>query len=363
MVSILKTQKILYVRIGVNMSVRMTEEQVDDLLDYIDTSNPNFWKDGEKLVCCPVHGESNPSMGISIEKQVCHCFSCHFAGDFARLLAYSKPEEFGLKYSADGKVNKASAFRAERKAREFLALRYELEYHEIGRKTRNVKRYEQTHNVYLKEDEKRVELPRFKLAPFKSGKETYGYFFDRDFTKEEMKKFMIGRDLDNQTITIPVFYEDGVLAGVIGRYISKNRKKNQRYKIYDDFERSKLLYPLDKSKPIKGVALIVEGQLDAIRMHRAGHTNTYAIMTNDMSKRQAEWLCANCDCVIWIGDNDDRGLEGREKARVLLKNKIDFKIVDYPDHGKDVCDWSDEEIEEMLSTARGVNIRKLKRLS
>ena len=223
------------------MSVRMTEEQVDDLLDYIDTSNPNFWKDGEKLVCCPVHGESNPSMGISIEKQVCHCFSCHFAGDFARLLAYSKPEEFGLKYSADGKVNKASAFRAERKAREFLALRYELEYHEIGRKTRNVKRYEQTHNVYLKEDEKRVELPRFKLAPFKSGKETYGYFFDRDFTKEEMKKFMIGRDLDNQTITIPVFYEDGVLAGVIGRYISKNRKKNQRYKIYDDFERSKLL--------------------------------------------------------------------------------------------------------------------------
>ena len=39
-----------------------------------------------------------------------------------------------------------------------------------------------------------------------------------------------------------------------------------------------------------------------------------------------------------------------------------FKIVDFPDHGKDVCDWSDEEIEEMLSTARGVNIRKLKRL-
>lgn len=94
---LLETQKILYVRIGVSMSVRMTEEQVDDLLDYIDTSNPNYWKQGEKLVCCPVHGESNPSMGISIEKQVCHCFSCHFAGDFARLLAYSKPEEFGLK--------------------------------------------------------------------------------------------------------------------------------------------------------------------------------------------------------------------------------------------------------------------------
>lgn len=344
------------------MSNRLTEAQVDDLLDYIDTYNPNYWKDEEKLICCPVHGESNPSMGVSVEKQVCHCFSCGFAGDFARLLAYSKPEEFGMKYNADGKINYASEFRAVKKAREFLALRYELEYHEIGKRTRNVKRYEHTRNIYLRDEEKRVELPRYKLAPFMSGKETYGYFFDRGFTKEEMQEFMIGRDTDNETITIPVFYADNVLAGVIGRYISKDRKKNQRYKIYDEFERSKLLYPLNKSKPKRGVAIIVEGQLDAIRMHRAGHTNTYAIMTNAMSKNQADWLCANCDCVIWIGDNDDRGLEGREKARKLLKNKIDFKIVDYPPHGKDVCDWSDGEIKEILSSARGINVRKLKRL-
>ena len=79
------------------MSNKLNEAQVDDLLDYIDTYNPNYWKDGDKLVCCPVHGESNPSMGISIEKQVCHCFSCGFAGGFAKLLAHSKPEEFGSK--------------------------------------------------------------------------------------------------------------------------------------------------------------------------------------------------------------------------------------------------------------------------
>lgn len=344
------------------MSNRLTEAQVDDLLDYIDASNPNYWKDGEKLVCCPVHGESNPSMGISIEKQVCHCFSCSFAGDFAKLLAYSKPEEFDLKFVERGQVDRRSEFRAYKKAKEFLALRYELEYREVGKRTRNVKRYEQTRNVYFEEDEKRTELPRFKLAPFKSGKETYGLFFDRGFTKEEMQEFMIGRDLENETITIPVFYEDNVLAGVIGRYISKDRKKNQRYKIYNEFKRGEVLYPLNKSKPIKGVAIIVEGQLDAIRMHRAGYTNTYAIMTNELSKKQADWLCANCDCVIWVGDNDSRGLEGREKARKLLKNKIDFKIVDYPEHGKDVCDWTDREITLMLSTARGVNIRKLKRL-
>lgn len=342
------------------MSNRLSKEQIEDLLEYCG-SYPTMWRDEDMLVCCPVHGEHNPSMGVSADKQICHCFSCGFAGDFAKLLSYSRPEDFGLDKSTEDRLKKTE-FRAYRKARDLLASRYELEYREIGKRTRNIKRYEQSRNVYLKEDEKRVELPRYKLAPFKSGKETYGFFFDRGFTKEEMKEFMIGRDVDNKTITIPVFYEDNVLAGIIGRYISKNRKKNQRYKIYFDFERSSVLYPLNKSKPIKGVAIIVEGQFDAIRMHRAGHTNTYALMTNTMSKKQAEWLCANCDCVIWVGDNDSRGLEGREKARKMLKDCLDFKIVDYPDHGKDVCDWSDEEIEIMLGTARGVNIRKLRRL-
>lgn len=342
------------------MSRDLTEEQVDDLLEYIGASNPNYWKDGEKLICCPVHGESNPSMGISIDKQVCHCFSCSFAGGFTKLLMYSLPDEFGLDTSSDDAFKRTS-FRAYRKAQDFLFARYELEYYELGKKTKFVKRYEQVHEMYL-EEEKRKVLPKAKIAPFMSGKQTYKYFFDRGFTKEDVKKFMIGRDLDNETITIPVFYEDGALAGVIGRYISKNRKKNQRYKIYDRFDRSEVLYPLDKAKPKDGVIIIVEGNLDAIRMHRAGHTNTYSIMTNIISSKQAEWVCKHCDCVIWVGDNDEMGKKGKEKSKEKLKGLVEFKEVEYPDHGKDVCNWTDKEIDIMLKSAKSFRLRKIKRL-
>ena len=343
------------------MNDRLSEEQIDDLLTYIDTYNPNYWKDGQKLVCCPVHGESNPSMGISVEKQVCHCFSCGFAGNFAKLLLYSKPEQFGFIQDTE-EHKKRTEFRAYLKARDFLKSRYELEYHEFGRRSRNIKRYEQLTNVYLKEDTGRVVLPRFKLAPFMSGKETYQYFFDRGFTKDEMKKYMIGRDTDNKTITIPVFYSDNELAGIIGRYISKHRKKNQRYKIYNEFNRSSLLYPLNIARPVNDEVIIVEGQLDAIRMHRAGYINTYATMTNRLSADQADWLCNNCSSVIWVGDNDERGLEGRDLAVKDLRDKLTVKIVEYPDHGKDVCDWSDEEINEMIGSARSFRIRKIHRL-
>lgn len=346
------------------MSDRLTEEQIEDLVTYCGSS-PTIWRDTDMLICCPVHGESNPSMGISSEKQVCHCFACGFAGGFAKLLSYSLPDEFGLDTSTDDTL-KRTEFNAWRKARDFLKDRYELEYYELGQrlKSRSVKRYEQlTGDRYLADDERKV-LPTYKLAPFKSGKETYAYFFQRkgDFTKAEMQKFMIGRDTDNLTVTIPVFYEDNTLAGIIGRYISSKRRKNERYKIYDNFERSKVLYPLNLAKPIDGVAIIVEGQFDTIRMHRIGYTNTYSPMTDLISDEQVKWLCENCDTVIWVGDNDDRGLEARDKAHEKMKGLLKFKIVDYPDYGKDVCDWSDNDIHTMIRTSHSVLNRKLRRI-
>lgn len=334
--------------------MRLSKEQVEDLLIYCNTT-PTFWKQEDCLVCCPVHGESHPSMGVSLEKQVCHCFSCNFAGDFTKLLMYSLPEEFGLDKDNPNTFSKAYA-----RASEFIATRYELEYRELGHKVRRIKRY--------KEESKHIELddrktiPLFKIAPYQSGKETYKYFFDRGFTKEDMQKFKVGRDLDNKTVTLPVFYEDNTLAGVIGRYISKHRLKNQRYKIYDNFERSSILYPLNLSKVIEGVAILVEGQFDVMRMHQFGYENTFALMTNNLSWKQSEWLCKNCHTVIWIGDNDDRGIESREKARKKLKGKVVFKTVDYPEYGKDVCDWSKEDIDTMINSARSILGRKIKRL-
>ena len=345
------------------LSSFLNADQVDDLLVYCGSS-PRQWKQEECLVCCPVHGESNPSMGISLEKQVCHCFSCSFAGGFDKLLAYSLPEKFGLKTDTKEHLRRTE-FKAIIKARSFLKDRYELEYYELGQKSRNVKRYEDVVESKLIKvsGDTRIELPKYKLAPFMSGKETYQYFFDRGFTKQDMRDFMIGRDTDNKTVTIPVFYEDKKLAGVIGRYISKKRLKNQRYKIYDDFERSKVLFPLDHFKVIDDTIIIVEGQLDAIRMHKAGYVNTLSPMTVQLSRTQADWICKHCSTVIWVGDNDEMGLNGRETSRKLLKNKVMFKIVDYPNHGKDVCDWSDEEIAEMIQNAHSVLQKKLRRLN
>lgn len=338
------------------MSVNLTKEQIEDLIVYCGSS-PTFWKDEKMQFCCPVHGESHPSCGVNSEIQAFNCFSCGAHGNFAKMLYLSRPEDFGYDSSTKEKEEKTK-IRAEIKAWQFLADRYELEFKIADNKVHSVRRYDE---LNIKKKEEREEQPLWKIAPFHSGKATYQYFFDRGFTKEDMRKFFIGYDDVSKTVTIPVFYKDSTLAGVIGRYIAKDRLKNQRYKIYDFFNRSKLLFPLNLFNPINGEAILVEGQFDAIRMYHYGFTNTLALMTDHISKFQIEILERSCYSVIYIGDNDKQGIKARGDNYEKLKGIVDFKVVDFPDHGKDVCDWSKEEIINMVTNAHSIINRKIRR--
>ena len=325
------------------MGQSLDKNQIEDLIVECGSS-PTFWRQDDMLICCPVHGESNPSMGISAEKQVCHCFSCGFKGNFPWLLFKSQPDRF----------------RSYAEAEEYFDERYELEHHRVSERTLNIPRYETTLKPKITKSGSK-EIPLYTIAPFKSGKETYKYFYDRGFDKEDVKEFMIGRDLKSKTVTIPIFNLEDKLVGVIGRYISKNRKHNERYKIYS-FERGKLTYPLNKFEPINDTMIIVEGSFDAIRMHKIGYKNTQAIMSNNMTVEQANLIADLVDTVIYIGDNDKQGVKAKEENIKMLKDRdIKVLIVDYPDYGKDPCDWKDKDIHYMVNNAhsRKLKIRRL----
>ncbi len=319
---------------------KLSKDDIEDLIEKCG-SEPTIWKRDEMQICCPVHQERNPSMGVSYEKQICHCFACGFAGNFPWLL-----------------FNASDDFKSYREAVEFIENEYGVTYDLDSDKVQNIKRYDDV--LDSKESMKRKELPLYKLAPFMSGKETYQYFFKRGFSKSTMQKYMIGRDLDNKTVTIPVFYEDNTLAGVIGRFISKKRKKNERYKIYDHFERGKLLYPLNHFEN-NGTVILVEGQFDAIRLQELGYKNALAKMGVSLTDEQSKYLIdLGVERIINIGDNDKRGEEGRIDDYYQLKRYMDILSVDYPSYGKDVCDWSDEDIKEMIENAHG-KVRNIRR--
>jgi len=293
--------------------------------------------------CCTIHKESNPSAGFNVEKGVFNCFSCRASGNISWLLFKSLDQ-----------------FKSLKQADEFLAEKYGLDLKRkyINKEKTELPRFE---SFTKGEERKREEVPISFIAPFKSGLETYRYFYNRGFNYNIVKEFMIGRDLKNKTITIPIFWEDNKLAGVIGRYVSKDRKKNQRYKIYD-FPVSKIVFPLNKLETINDTLIGVEGTLDAIRMHQLGYTNTFAILGNTISKDQAEIIKSRCSKFIDMFDNDERGKTASESARKNLGTDILYYSVSYLEGKKDPCDCTKEEIEEMIRNKKSKLDLKINRL-
>lgn len=320
------------------MKSSLSREQIVDLLYYLGASKV-INNEGKLNIqfTCTVHGESNPSAGFHVEKQTFNCFSCHASGGVEWLVMKSMPEDFKNIYDVD----------------KFIKARYGVDLSSVDMsQVKELRRYGDTS---VRVDPKKVKriLPKSYLAPFKSGKETYKYFYDRGFTKETVEKFKIGRDLISKTVTVPVFYDnENELAGVIGRYIDPNRRKNERYKIYEDTNTGTFVFPQDKCKPIDGVLIVVEGLLDAVYMHQLGYTNTFATLTNSISNQQADWVKRQgATKLLDMTDNDEMG----QIATKIIKEKLGkYMTINnikhyYPQDCKDPQDCTPEEIKSMIT--------------
>jgi DNA primase len=333
------------------MRGHLSQDQIVDLLEYIGVDKIGNWK-GEKIsFCCPIHGERHPSCGINADfhpddddgdgsgYQVFNCFSCGESGSLAWFLYKSLPEEFGSCAEAARFINDRYSV-----AIDFLTIDKDL----------HVDRYEELYEK--KQVDKRFVVPRARLAIYASGEETYQYFFDRGYTRKDMQKWMIGRDLENETITIPSFWEDGQLAGIIGRYIDPSRPKNSRFKIYE-FPKASMIYPLDKLVVDKGVIIGVESMLDVILLHKWGFPNSVATMGGGMSKTQANMIAERCHTFIAMFDADDGGALATKKAKKLLNGRVRFLTPSYhPEKTetnamKDPGDWGEVETVRVIKSA------------
>lgn len=335
------------------MSV-FTKEQIEDLLvNVLETPKITQWKGDKIQFCCTVHNESNPSAGINLDfgedhRQVFNCFACGEHGSIAWLVYKSLPDRF------------TSVTQAEK----FLHNRYGVNVRFMSEKEHDidVRRYEDKFIDIDNIPEYRVVKPLSTIASFRSGKETYQYFFDRGFDREDMRRFMIGRDLKNETVTIPVFWEDKKLAGVIGRFIDPNRPKNSRFKIYD-FQTGKLIYPIDKVEPVDDTLILIEACFDVIALNKWGYPNAIATMTNKVSKEQAEQIKKLCSKLIILSDNDVRGKELIRTAKKWLKNDVHILLPTYePSHGKDPCEWGELETVKTINSAKYIVSKSLPRM-
>jgi DNA primase len=353
--------------------VKLQEHEVEEIIRYDLGLDRVRRLNGRKGInfqfCCPFHGETKPSAAVLVNNDGVfgQCFSCKETFGLPKLIAHVQ----------DIEIDEAISYLEEK-------FNVSMKSTVVGRK--KLRRYEETQEVVEKK-QKRFELPRVKLAPYRSGKETHKYIFERGFTKKTVKEAMIGWDRKLKRITIPVFHKDGVLAGIIGRAVLDNKiKKNgkmrdnpayikmygnsPKYFIYDNFPIGEVLYGSHEFYSEDDTAIIVEGTLDRLWMKQQGFTNVLSIIIAKMAYNEKTGASVQRDIlhslgvkrVIFMHDNDEAGEVGKEVAYEILKNDFICLEVKYPEDFKDPVGLSRKKLDKIIAGAKKYGRKELRRV-
>lgn len=314
--------------------------------------------------CCPFHGETRPSAGIDIYKEYGRCFACDETFTLTKLVAYclGYVNEFT---DHDGKLHEIIGYK---EAEEWLEEKFNVDMKELSRDTsKAIMRIDEDDE---EEDPKakRHSINKLQLALYKSGKSTHDYFFSRGFTKETATKFLVGWDKKRQRITVPVLWEDGQPCGIIGRAVIEmsNPKffkaykegNNTKYHIYDNFPTGDILFPLPhfKFRGKRKLAILVEGQYDAMWMHQLGFSDTLSTLTSKIaikkksreSKQIDQLHSLGVEEVLLLRDNDEPGDIGTKHDYELLKDSFKVYVTKYPKGKHDPQQLTKQEVNSMI---------------
>ncbi len=297
---------------------------------------------------CPFHNEKTPSMQISTQKQIWHCFGCGEGGDVFSFVQKYENIDFkeAVRLLADKAGVKLPEFRPKdiqtETEKELLyrindfAARY---YHQIlttdikGKealdylKNRglNLKTIQQWQIGFAPDDFHGLEKAlakkninsQFLVKAGVSAKNDRGQIYDR----------FRGR------ITFPIFDYFGKVVGFTAR-ILKDDGKLAKYVNSSEtliYSKSKVLFGLNFAKESarkKDEIVIVEGQMDCISSHQAGVLNVVASSGTALTKEQLSLLGRVTKNLKFCFDSDTAGQTASGRiGQLALKEGFRLKII------------------------------------
>ena len=321
---------------------------------------------------CPFHNEKTPSLMVSPDKQIWHCFGCGKGGD---LISFVMGME-GLDFV---------------EALKFLAPRAgvtidDKNFSDNSQKNRLLQIMELSRKYY-----------HFVLKSAKANKEEIKkvkeYLAGRGLDEDAIDFWQIGYSLDSYDdllnfLRSKKFRDDEILAAGI-TFKSEKGKHFNRFRdrimfpinditgntvaftarinpfVKDDkglgkyinspqsliYDKSKILFALDKAKTAireKDEIVLVEGQMDAISCHNAGFKNVVAVSGTALTTAQLALIKRYTKNIILAFDQDSAGVNATDRGiNEALKSDFKLRVALFP-IGKD----PDEIIRENVDIFR-----------
>lgn len=327
------------------VSIQRKTNIVDIIRDYV----PLTQKGKNFFGVCPFHDDHNPSMSVSVDKQIYKCFVCGNSGNvFNFVMEYEKVSFIeAVKIIADKQgisvnINTNNNVKVD-KSNDRLYKIYDIanKYYQNNLNTsfsKDAKKY--LYNRKLDDD----IIKEFNIGVSFNDSELYNILNKKGFTDNEIldsalcfKSASIMQDIYKNRIMFPLFDLNGNTVGFSGRvYLNKDENKYINTKETKIFKKGELLYNYHRAKPIarkEKSVIIVEGFMAAIRLWTIGVKNVVATMGTAVTKQQANLIDKMAPNIILMFDGDEAGAKATQSYLENYGNNSDkIKIVRLEDN-------------------------------
>jgi DNA primase len=292
------------------------------------------------LAICPFHPDKTPSLVISREKGLFHCFGCGAGGDAFKFLMLIENVEFPeavRRLAEEAGVALQSAPGEPRddlgRLRELLervARYWEKALHEpAGRRALD----------YLTGARKLTPetIRRFRLGYAPPDPEDLLKAFPEPEARDDLARLGLlleTKGFFRDRVIFPIAGVQGEVAGFAGRTLGDEEPKYLNTRGTPLFSKRRLLYGLAQARvgfARFGEALLVEGYLDVITAHQHGFTHAVASMGTAFTPEQARLLRRFVPRVVLAYDRDTAGraatLRGMQQ---LLAAGLEVRVVLLP---------------------------------
>jgi DNA primase len=313
----------------------LSRVDVVDFLERLEVNNIERATADEVKFSCPfsghAHGDEDPSAYMNTgekDRSRTTVFKCHGCGRSGNAISFYAEHQDITKQEAATRLREVYAseyrrpeggirqefeqrwtqYQQRRQApdHELPTIEWERYHDEFG------VNWDDAHTIYEEEGD---DCPR-----------SVSYLLDRGFSPATLDEWSIGYDDYSERLTIPVCNEDGDLVGIKARTWKEKKKpkylilgdKPGKRKLYgfEPYEKSLVVFGLDRIPGPDSTAVMCEGELDVIALWQLGIP---AICTGSahLSTIQSQLVRSRCDeVIVWYdeGTAGDNAVYGYESA-------------------------------------------------
>lgn len=326
-----------------------------NIVDVVGAYLPELRRRGSTYKCnCPFHKEKTPSFTVNDARQIFHCFGCGAGGDVFR---------FVMEYEKVDFVTAVNVL-AERAGVEVV--------YEGGRPEKSGSK-----DVLYKLHTDAAAFYHRMLLDSPDAAEARRYLEERELPDEIIREFQIGyapnewegllsravkKGVDTELleaaglvvpsdrkgqsrhydrfrnrIMFPICDQMGRVIGFSGRIMNK-AEKGAKYVNSPEtliFHKNRVLYAFDKARKAivdSRQAIVVEGQIDAIRCHQAGLNNVVASQGTALTENHARLIKRYADEVVLVLDADAAGIKAAlASSEIFIANELSVRVVTLPE--------------------------------